>query len=162
MRPAQTSQRESVVLDAFRNAKTLIVRMDNKAGGGDIVFVAPSLYVAETHKPVAMQCQDSLALAHLGCHILVRSLGDTRAALACSLADSVDDGIYILLVLGLSHKHFYVLTVYFLHIYLFFCFSYYLLIMNKCVELSPTLTWERCRGPLGLQPPCPRLPPAPR
>ena len=41
MRPTQTSQRESVVLDALRYAQALIVGVDDKAGSRDIMFVAP-------------------------------------------------------------------------------------------------------------------------
>ena len=108
MRPAKTSQRKGVVLDALCNAEALIIWVNNQTAGSNIMLVAPRLYIAEPSKLVAMQSQDSLTLAHLGSYILVCTFRNTRTTFSGRLADGFNNCIYVHLVACICHQYLYV------------------------------------------------------
>ena len=105
MWPAQTGQSECIVLDVACHTQPLIVGVHNQARGGNIVLVAPGLYVTETGKAVSVQSQNGLALLYLGGKIFVGTLGNTGTTLACSLAYRLQNLVYILLVTGICNDY---------------------------------------------------------
>ena len=112
MRPTHTSQRERVVLDTLGNVPALIVGMHNQSRRGHIRLVAPRFDVTEAHKCIAqfrllagVKCQHSLALLHLGCHILMSAFRNPCPTLLCRFADGVEYQIHIFLVSGICHNH---------------------------------------------------------
>ena len=142
MRPTQTSQSERIVLNALRYTQALIIGMNYKAGSRNIMLVTPSLDVTEADKRVSIQRQHRLALAHLFCDVFMGALGNTRTALASRFTNGFYDGINILLVLRISHKHPYVLALYIFHLldvsnYIIMCsllFQFWEEITNYCAS----------------------------
>ena len=123
-RPSQACQAEGGLFDALGQSDALVFGMYDETRCGYILFVAPTLDVAESGKLRAVQGDDGFAFLHLGGYIFVCTLGDARAALLGGLADGVEYGVYINFMGGVCHHDFYFLYV---HFYLLFYINLYCL-----------------------------------
>ena len=73
----------------------LIFGVNDEARCGHVLLVAPTFYIGESRKFVAVQGDDGLAFLHLGGHVFVCAFGDAGAALLGRLADGVQYRVYI-------------------------------------------------------------------
>jgi hypothetical protein len=106
MGPSDACEGEGEVLDALGDSHSSEVGMNDQSRGGDIVFVAPRLDVAESGELLALQGDDRLSLFHLRGHVLRRALGDAGAADLCCVGDGFQYGVDIFDMTLVGHHHF--------------------------------------------------------
>ena len=107
VRPAQARQREGHHLDARGQMVAAELLLDNQAGVGHIVFVAPRLDVAESGELLFRtgQSDDGLAFLHLRGQVFVSARSDAAAALLGRIGDGGENLVHIFLVGGVGHYH---------------------------------------------------------
>ena len=107
VRPTGAGKCKCHVFNAFGNTQMTVIGMNNQSGGGNILFVTPCLYIAESRQLTMTQGYDCLCLFHFGSKIFVCTLGYSCASYFGCLSDCFKNGVNILLMRRISYHYFY-------------------------------------------------------
>lgn len=98
---------EYLLLYPHRHASATILRTNNQSRVGNVLFILPTLYVAESYETICIKCYNRFTFIHLHRKILRITHHDTVPFNLAGFVDGIKDVGYVTLMGGICYDYLY-------------------------------------------------------